>query len=142
MITGVEICMVVPSSLAALELYETIFEVERVEVSDFGVGSSEVVFTVFNARFHLLDENPDHMLFAPKEGDPKSTWINVAVPDIQKTFDAAMNAGCAPIAPITEMPDFGVKNAMFVDGYGYMWMLHQIDRVVSHEERMEIFRNK
>ncbi|MCL2753557.1 MAG: VOC family protein [Defluviitaleaceae bacterium] len=141
MITGVEICKVVTSSVEALELYERIFDVERVEVSDFGIGKSEVVFNIFGSRFHLLDENHEHMLFAPKQGDPIATWTNVAVPDIQKTFDAAMAVGCTQVSPVNDMPAMGVKNAIFVDKFNHLWMLHQIDRIVSHEERMEIFKN-
>ncbi|MDR2167387.1 MAG: VOC family protein [Clostridiales bacterium] len=140
MTTGVEICMVVQDSIAALGLYEKIFEVERVEVSDLGRGMSEVVFSIYGFRFHLLDENPAHMLIAPKEGDPKPMWVNVAVPDIQKTYDNAMAVGCMQIAPITEIPNMGLKNAMFADEFGYFWMLHQIDKIVSHEERMEMFK--
>jgi len=141
MITGVEICKVVPSSVEALGLYEKIFDVERVEVSDFGVGKSEVVFNIYGARLHLLDENPAHMLIAPKDGDPISMWINVAVPDIQQVFDAAMEVGCAQVMPVNDMPAMGLMNAMFTDPFGHLWMLHQVNRVVSHEERMEIFKN-
>ena len=140
MTSGVEFCMIVRSSIAALELYEKIFDVERVEVSDFGAGFSEAVFNIYGTRFHLLDENPEHMLIAPKEGDPRSTWTNVTVPEIAITFEKALEAGCQQISPINDMPQMGVKNAIFADEFGYMWMLHQVDRVVSHEERMEIFR--
>ena len=142
MITGVEIDMVVKNSIKALELYERIFEVERVEVSDFGEQGSEAVFTIYGTRFHLLNENPSFSLFAPKEGVPQSMWINIAVPDIKSTYDAAMAAGCKEIFAINDMPDFGVKNAMFADCFGYGWMLHQIDKIVSHEERMEILNRK
>lgn len=142
MITGLEICMVTPSSILALELYEKIFEVERVEVSDFGVGASEVVFTIYDSRIHLLDENAEHMLIAPKAGDPCSSWLNVAVPDIKTTFKKALDNGCQQVIPITEMPDMGIKNAMFSDPFGYMWMLHQIDKVISHEERVKIIRDQ
>jgi PhnB protein len=142
MITGVEIDMVVKDSIKALELYEKIFEVERVEVSDFGPQGSEAVFTIYGTRFHLLNENPDFGLFAPQEGQPRPMWINIAVPNIKTTYDAAIAVGCKEIFPINEMPDFGVKNAMFADGFGYGWMLHQIDKIVSHEERMEILSRK
>ena len=141
MIKGVEIDMVVKDSIEALELYEKIFEVERVEVSDFGAQGSEVIFTIYGTRFHLLNENPAFNLFAPQEGASQSMWINIAVPSIRDTYDAAMTAGCKEIFGINDMPDFGVKNAMFSDKFGYGWMLHQIDRVVSHEERMDIIRN-
>ena len=142
MITGVEICMIVVDSIAALEFYEKFFEIERVEVSNFGPGASEVIFNIFGSRFHLLDENPAQMLVAPKTGDPVPMWVNVAVGDIKKTYEAALEAGCGEVSPITEMEDFGIKNAIFGDPFGYIWMLHQIDKVISHEERMEIFRNR
>lgn len=137
---NVEFCMVVRNSLEALELYKRVFEIETVEVSNFGAGFSECVFNIFGTRFHLLDENPEHMLIAPKEGDPRSSWINVNVTDIAATFEKALEAGCQQITPINDMPQMGMKNAIFADEFGYMWMLHQVYKVVSHEERMEIFR--
>jgi len=41
---GVEIDMVVTDSLKALELYEKIFDIERVEVTHFPKGENEVYF--------------------------------------------------------------------------------------------------
>lgn len=41
---GVEIDMVVKDSLKALELYEKIFEIERIEVTNFPRGQNEVIF--------------------------------------------------------------------------------------------------
>ena len=78
----------------------------------------------------MLDENPQHMLIAPKKGDPKCMWVNVVVPNIQKTFAAAMANGCAEIFPISEVQELGLKRAMFDDGFGYFWMLHQVDKKV------------
>ena len=43
---GVEIDMVVKDSLIALELYEKIFEIERVEVTNFSRGENEAIFTI------------------------------------------------------------------------------------------------
>lgn len=136
--TGVEIDFVVKDCLAALPLYERIFDVVRVEATALPVGQNEAVFTVYGVRFHILDESPDYGLVAPKSGDPKPMWLNVLVEDIAATWDAAMAAGCAPIQPVTEMPAMGVRNAMFTDPFGYVWMLHQLDRVVSFEERVRL----
>lgn len=74
--------MVVPDSLEALALYEKIFDLKRVEVSDFPKGENEAVFTLYGVRFHLLDENPNFELFAPKKDEPKTIWFNLLVPDI------------------------------------------------------------
>lgn len=140
--TGVEIDFVVTDSLAALELYERIFEVERVEVTSFPKGQNEAVFTIYNVRFHMLDENPEFGLTAPGTGSSNSMWFNVMVPDIKKVYETALEAGCTEVQPITEMMDYGVSNAMFSDPFGYVWMLHQIYREVSFEERIQLWEER
>lgn len=139
---GVEIDMVVSDSLKALDLYEKIFNVEPIEVTAYSKGQNEVVFNMYGTRFHLLDENPDFMLIAPKPGDPKPMWCNVLVPDIRETFSKAIDAGCTEIQPVTEVADFGGINAIFSDPFGYVWMLHQILREVSFEDRCRIMEEK
>ena len=139
---GVEIDMVVGDSVKALELYERVFGAERVEVTAYENGLNEAVFTIFGTRFHLLDENAEYQLFAPKDGERKPMWLNVLVPDIKATFEKAMESGFNVIQPITEMPEMGVSNAVCTDPYGYMWMLHQIHREVSFEERTKIWDEK
>ncbi|HHT90249.1 MAG: VOC family protein [Limnochordia bacterium] len=137
--TGVEFDFVVKDSLQALALYESIFEVERLEVTDLPVGQNEAVFTIYGTRFHLLDENPQFGLEAPAPGAPMSFWFNVMVPSIAHTFQKAINEGCTEVQPITELTDFGVSNAIFVDPFGYVWMLHQVHKEVSFEERMKLW---
>jgi PhnB protein len=139
---GVEIDMVVTDSLKALELYEKIFDLEREEVNSFSEGQNEVIFSLYGVRFHMLDENPSYELIAPKPGDPKPIWFNVMVPNVQQTYTRALEAGCQEIQPLTEVPDFGVSNAIFSDEFGYIWMLHQVHREVSQEERERIWEEK
>lgn len=65
--TGVEFDFVVKDSLQALALYESIFEVERLEVTDLPVGQNEAVFTIYGTRFiswtkiHSLVWKPLHL---------------------------------------------------------------------------------
>ncbi|NLN41574.1 MAG: VOC family protein [Clostridiales bacterium] len=139
---GVEIDMVVTDSLKALALYEKIFDIERVEVSNFPKGENEVVFTLYGVRFHMLDENPKFGLIAPDPDKPNTIWFNISVPDIKETFSKAISAGCTEVQPVTEMPDYGVSNAIFVDVFGYQWMLHQIHKEVSYEERIRLWEEK
>ncbi|AEB28916.1 MerR family transcriptional regulator [Carnobacterium sp. 17-4] len=138
MITGVEIDFVVKDSKVALEQYSSIFEVVIVEATDFKVGNNEAVFTIYGTRFHMLDENPEYQLFAPKEDSNQSFWFNVVVPSIQVVFDKAVAAGATIIQPITKMEEMGISNAMFLDSFGYVWMLHEIHQEVSFEDRVEI----
>lgn len=138
---GAEIDIIVSDSLKALELYGKIFEVQRIEATGFEKGLNEAVFTIYGTRFHLLDENPEYGLTAAKPEDPKSIWFNIVVPDIAETFKKATDAGCKEIQPVTEMEEMGVINAMFSDPYGVVWMLHQIVKEISFEERMKLMEN-
>lgn len=142
MVVGVEIDMVVKDSLKALELYENIFEIERLEVTNFPRGENEVVFTLYGVRFHMLDENPEFQLVAPTPDDPKTIWFNVVVPDIKATYAKAMDSGCSEVQPVTELPEYGVTNAIFMDPFGYLWMLHQVNKEVSFEERVQLWEEK
>ncbi|MTI84340.1 MAG: VOC family protein [Firmicutes bacterium] len=139
---GVEIDMVITDSLKALELYEKVFDIERVEVSDFPKGENEVIFTLYGVRFHMLDENSKFGLKAPNPNEPKSIWFNILVPDIKETFSKAISAGCAEVQPVTELPDYGVSNGIFRDAFGYQWMLHQLHKEVSFEERTRLWEEK
>lgn len=140
---GVEIDMVVTDSLEAVKLYEKIFDLEIVEASDLPKGQNEVVFTLYGTRFHLLDENPPYHLHAPTPEEPvKSVWCNILVKDIKKTYDHAMKGGCKEVQAVTEPPDYGVSNAVFQDPFGYIWMLHQLHKVVSHEECIRLWEEQ
>ena len=139
---SVEIDFVVSDSLKALDLYEQIFDVKRVEVSDLPTGENEAVFTISDTRFHMLDANPAFYLHAPDPEHPNTMWINIVVPDIEATYNKAIEVGCAEIQSVTELPEYGVTNAMFSDPFGYVWMLHEVDRVVSHEERIHLWKEQ
>ncbi len=137
---GIEIDFIVKDSLAALRQYEAIFDIERVEVTDLATGLNEVIFMLHGTRFHMLDQNEEYGLFAPAV--PQSIWFNVIVPDIAEVHAKALAQHCTEIQPVTELKDFGVSNSMFVDSFGYQWMLHQIHRELSFEERMAIWDNE
>jgi PhnB protein len=139
---GVEIDFVVEDCLQACALYQKIFDIEPIEGTDFPTGENEVVFTLYGTRFHLLDENPEFQLIAPKPGDPKPIWFNITVQDIASTYDKAISEGCIEIQPVTEIPDFGVSNAIFSDPFGYLWMLHQVHKEVSFEERKKLWEGR
>lgn len=136
----VEIDFVVNDCLAALKTYEKIFDVERLEVTDHRKGKNEVVFSIYGTRFHMLDENPEFKLVAPDPDHPITMWINVTVPDIKGTYKKAIEAGCIEVQPVVELAGYGVSNASIMDPYGYHWMLHQVHDVVSHEERLKLWR--
>lgn len=131
MYTSVEFDFVVRDTIEAIELYEQIFDLESLEVTEFPKGENEVIFTLYGTRFHMLDENPKFYLIAPKPGQAQSSWINVVVPNIKNTYEKALELGCTEIQPLTEIAEMGISNAIFSDPYGHVWMLHQVHREVS-----------
>lgn len=139
---GVEFDMVVTDSLKALELYESIFDVEQASVASFKKGQNEAIFTMYGTRFHLMDENPSLALMAPSLEGQKSMWCNINVPDIAECYQKAVQAGCVEVQPPTESPEFSVINAMLTDPFGYLWMLNEITREISFEERCRILKEQ
>lgn len=137
----IEIDFVVSDSLAALKLYETLFDVERIEVTNLPKGQNEVVFSIYETCFHMLDENEAFHLFAPNEDAPVTMWMNVIVENIEETYKKAIEAGCVEIQPVVVLSGYGVSNASFKDPFGYHWMLHQVHEVVSREERLKLWEN-
>lgn len=141
-IKGTEIDFVVKNSLKALELYKEVFDIEVVEATDYPEGMNEAVFTLYGTRFHMLDANPEYGLKAPDPEHPNTIWFNIAVEDIEKTHKAALENGCTEIQGITNMMDNAVSNSIFVDPFGYMWMLHKIHKNLSFEERIKIIEEE
>lgn len=121
----VEIVLVVPDSLEALNLYEKIFDIERIDATNFSKGENEAIFAIGDVVFHLLDENPEYRLISPKLDAPKTSWVNVVVEDIHIKHVMAIELGCKEMLPVTESRDVGMYNSVFMDPFGYVWMLHQ-----------------
>lgn len=130
----IELDMIVTDSLVALRTYRSVFDVAVIQETSFDPGLNEAIFSIYGLTIHLLDENPDYQLAAPKENQIFPFWINVTVSDINITFNKALNAGFTEIQPITNIPDFGVSNAVLQDPFGYQWMLHEVHEEKSQEE--------
>ncbi len=133
---GVENCMVVSDSRAALELYKKLFEVSVIEVTSLERGLNEAIFTVFGTRFHLLDENEKYSLFAPGENSSKSAWFNITVPDAKSVFEKAVAENCLLIQPLLSVAP-GVTCAIFCDSFGYVWQVSQTGKSASELSGLE-----
>jgi len=142
MIKGTEIDFVVKNSLQALDLYKEIFDIEVVEATNYSEGLNEAVFNLYGTRFHMLDANPEYQLNAPDPEHPNTIWFNVTVEDIEKTHQAALDKGCTEIQGVTKMMENSISNSLFVDPFGYMWMLHQVYKELSFEERIQIIEDE
>ena len=116
--------------MKALELYEKIFEAKRIEVINHEQGLNELIFKLYDVRFHMPDVNSNAELKASDPDHPNTIWFNITVPDIKSTYQKALDSGCTEVQGVTEIKDFGVSNAMFMNPFGYMGMLHQVHKEV------------
>ena len=132
----VEIDFIVEDSAKAFELYQTIFDVKKIEGNDFVKGQNAVVFDLYGTRFHMLDANPDYGMIAPSNDHTNSIWFNITVPDINTTFEKAIENECVVIQEIMDMPNMKAKTGMFKDEFGYIWQLHEVYGDVTYEERV------
>ena len=141
-ILGAEVNFIVKDSIKALNLYKKIFEnsLEVIEESDFGIGSSEVIFTIHSMRFHMLDENENYNMVAPTGGHINTIWYNVSVRDIKQTHANAIKNLCKELQEVTKMDKMGISNSMFIDTFGYVWLLHEVHEVKTYEERIQALK--
>lgn len=125
-ITGAEVNMVVKDSLEALKEYKSVFDLEVLEETNLSLGENEAVFLLHGMRFHLLDENIDLSLIAPVKGELRSIWFNIVVRNIENTYQKAVDANWGTIQEITDLPNYGLSNAIVTDNFGYTWLLHEV----------------
>jgi PhnB protein len=124
--TSIEIDFVLPDVLEAFAMYSKVFGAEAVEKTSLEKGQNEVVFTIFGTRFHMLDENPEAYLVAPKEGQGGFLWFNLTVDNIKEVFGRAEAAGFTTVLPIQEVMGHRLKTSMQKDPWGYIWQLHEV----------------
>lgn len=64
------------------------------------------------------------------------------VEDIEDVFKKAKSKNWTVLQEVIKLEEMGVSNAILKDNFGYMWMLHELHKVVSFEERVEMFKEK
>lgn len=137
-----EVNFVVKNALTSLDFYQKVFEVEEVEVGDFILGQNEVAIRVDNLYFRILDENPDFQMFAPTEESSVHSWFNIIVSDIEYSYAQAVAEGAKEIQAVKELPEMGIKNAVFKDPFGYVWLLHEVVQEIDYDTRVQILEQQ
>jgi PhnB protein len=132
-----EIDMVVPKALAAFALYQHVFGATVLEKS-----TDEVICMLQGTRFHLFDENPVVGWQAPSKDTSQSSWFNVITDDAEALFARGTEANFETIVPLRAEEALGVKNAVVRDPFGYSWVIEQILRKISFEERCKILAER
>jgi uncharacterized glyoxalase superfamily protein PhnB len=117
----------------AIALYKRAFAAEEVmclRSPQGGVMHAEL--KIGDSIFFLGGEWPDHGMKAP-QAKHISSGLHLYVPDADKAFQRAVDAGCAVVMPPSDM-FWGDRYAKVLDPFGHQWGLATHVEDVSPEE--------
>lgn len=125
--------IIVNDANAAIKFYERAFgasEVMCLRSPDGGVMHAEM--KIGDSIFMLSGEWPQHGMKAPMEGH-SSGGLHIYVPDVDKAFARAVEAGCKVFMPVSDM-FWGDRYGKVIDPFGHQWGLATHIEDVSDEE--------
>lgn len=106
---------------AAIEFYERVLGAkERVRMPgpDGKVGHAEL--QLGESIIMLADEHPEIGVRSPKTIGGTPVTISLYVEDVDAVFDAAVEAGAAPVQPVANQ-FYGDRSGQFEDPFGHRW---------------------
>lgn len=92
--------------------------------------------TVNGAVVMLVDENKEYGIIGPKSLGGTSVTLHLAVPDVDKSFARAVEAGARPIMPPADM-FWGDRYSQVEDPFGHRWSLATTKIELSPEQIRE-----
>ena len=132
---GIEVDLVVKDCQSALEVYEKVFGAIRKSLTSLEPGLNEALFTLWGTNFHLLDANPEYHLMAPQEGITLPVFFNVTVPNLKVVYQKALDEGFQIIQPPKRVADKDIINALVLDPFGYVWVIHEFEDDAFEDRR-------
>ena len=81
----------------------------------------------------MAEENPDWGTKSPDTLGGNPVTIGLYVPDVDKTFQKAIDAGASIIMPVKD-EFYGDRTGQVLDPFGYKWMIATHQENVSQEE--------
>lgn len=131
--------MVVSDAIEACKLYEKVFEGKSFDIFEFPnrPNSNEVSVVIGDFTIRLIDENPEFECFSPTRNESCPIWFEVNVEDLDRTYKRVLENGMTTVQEINNHME--KRFAEVKDVYGYTWVITQVLREISYEERMEFY---
>ena len=124
----------------AIAFYKKAFgaqELYRMPMPDGKVGHAEI--QIGDSRIMLADEfpeMPDAVAMSPKTLGGTCFGFNVYLPDVDKAFQKAVDAGAKIRRPVTDQ-FYGDRSGIVEDPFGHIWTLSTHIEDVTPEEMMK-----
>jgi PhnB protein len=124
----------VDGAAGAIEFYTKVFgatERMRMPAPDDKIGHAELEFG--ESIVMLSDEFPEMGQRSPKTVGGSPVTISVYVEDVDRAFDAAIEAGAQSLRPVEDQ-FYGDRVGQFEDPFGHRWSIASHVEDVSPEE--------
>ena len=125
----------------AIEFYKKAFgaiEKLRLLMPDGKIAHAEL--EIEGSLLMMADENPDWGTKSPETLGGNSMTISLYVPDVDQSFQKAIDAGATVIMPVKD-EFYGDRTGQILDPFGYKWMIATHIEDVPQEE-MQTRMNK
>src|SRR5712691_3443185 len=126
--------LVVDDGAKAIDFYKQVLDAtERMRMPAPGGKVGHAELQLGDSVIMLADEAPDMGALGPKTVGGTAVTIGVYVEDVDKTFDAAVQAGAKALRPV-ENQFYGDRSGMFEDPFGHHWNVSTHVEDVSPDE--------
>ena len=118
----------------AIEFYKKAFgaiEKLRLVMPDGKIGHTEL--EIEGSLLMMAEENLDWGTKSPETLGGNPLTIGLYVPDVDKSFQKAIDAGATVIMPVKD-EFYGDRTGQVIDPFGYKWMIATHFEDVSQEE--------
>lgn len=119
---------------AAIDFYKKAFNAE--EVARFMTPQGKLMHgcvRIGDSLVMIADEFPEWGSLGPKARNGASVTIHLNVPDADRQFQQAVEAGCEARMPLSDM-FWGDRYGVVIDPFGHAWSIATHVRNVSSEE--------
>jgi PhnB protein len=126
--------LVIDGASRALDFYKRAFdakEIMRMPAPNDRVGHAEI--KIGNSVVMLADEHPEMDARGPGHYGGSPVTLMVYVPDVDKQFKQALEAGATEIRPVADQ-FYGDRSGTLKDPFGHSWHLSTHKEDVSMEE--------
>lgn len=118
----------------AIEFYRKAFDAEPLGVHTIPDGRvMHATLSIAGATFMLTEEWPEHGILSPLGLGGSPVTLHLHVPDCDRVFQRAIDAGCEVRVPLEDM-FWGDRYGVVSDPFGHKWAIATTVRQVSPEE--------
>ena len=132
---SVGVYLIVKDANAAIEFYKKAFGAEggTCMTGPDGTGVMHAEIRIGNSTIMLADESPQWGTKSAETLGGSPVSMHVYIPDVDATFQRAVDAGCTVVSPCMDM-FWGDRFGKVLDPFGFQWGLGTHFEDVSEEE--------